>query len=153
MGSHKTSSRFLRAQPTTNPSPVSGEFLNNTMAGIQIHPKPGACEPTGSVPQVIGRAVPSCSWEGTDLSPDLVARRIKGFSCNLGGFRFYCNVSFSRKMKTGMKRKRVCRRGELILLITKKYLLIPSNLPTEPKTETGGGGITRCNFRPTSGLI
>lgn len=51
------------------------------------------------------------------------------------------------------EKKRVCRRGELILLITKKYLLIPSNLPTEPKTETGGGGITRCNFRPTSGLI
>jgi len=60
MGSHKTSPRFLRAQPTTNPSPVNGEFLNNTMAEFQIHPNPGADEPTGSVPQgeqVIGRAI------------------------------------------------------------------------------------------------
>lgn len=113
MGSHKTSPRFLRAQPTTNPSPMNGEFLNNTMAEVQIHPNPGADEPTGSVPQgeqVIGRAV---SPTLVDLSPDLVARRIKAFSCNLGGFHLHCNVSFSWKTKTGMKRKCVCRRGKL----------------------------------------
>lgn len=60
MGSHKTSPRFLRAQPTTNPSPMNGEFLNNTMAEFQIHPNPGADEPTGFGPQgeqVIGGAV------------------------------------------------------------------------------------------------
>lgn len=59
MGSHKTSPRFLWAQPTTNPSPMNGEFLNNTMAEFQIHPNPGADEPTGSGPQgkqVIGGA-------------------------------------------------------------------------------------------------
>lgn len=67
MGSRKTSPRFLRAQPTTNLSPMNGGFLNNTMAEFQIHPNPGADEPTGSIPQgeqVIGRAV----------SPTLVER-------------------------------------------------------------------------------
>lgn len=60
MWGHKTSPRFLRAQPTRNLSPMNGELLNNTMAGFQIHPKPGADEPTEFVlqgQQVIGTAV------------------------------------------------------------------------------------------------